>query len=242
MPKHPDPAPAQALRIWSIPKKPPAPSVKRRLKHALAGVKGVLNLIPAVGGALASLVGDYVPTSTQQSMVKTTELLREKLTRQEDRIDINAVIKEDFAELFKSCYLIIIRSNREEKLRAAAALLANLLLRPGDPNKASYEELDHLVRCLDAWSIGALTVLGAARRLVATGPAGGYLHFTQLREVFPQFDASLLMSLVSELRSLNLLSVQEGSIRMADHDELLIDLTSIGRRFAERFLEGTAEA
>src|SRR5271170_7009379 len=95
--------------------------------HALAVLKAALNLIPNVGGALASLIGDYVPTSTQRSIDKTITLLGEKLTSLEGRIDIDAVNKEDFSELFKSCYLVVVRSNREEKLHAAAALLANLL-------------------------------------------------------------------------------------------------------------------
>ena len=36
--------------------------------HALAFVKAGFNLIPFVGGSLASLVGDYVPFSTQRTM------------------------------------------------------------------------------------------------------------------------------------------------------------------------------
>jgi hypothetical protein len=150
------------------------------------------------------------------------------------------VNKEDFSELFKSCCLVVVRSNREEKLNAAAALLANLLLRPNDPGKVSFEELDHLVRCLDALSTGAISVLGAARNITTSGASGsqGRFHFTQLRSSFLQFEPSLLMSLVSELRSLNLLHVQEGSIGMPDNGQVLLELTPIGRRFVERFIEG----
>ena len=127
--------------------------------HALAAIKAGLNLIPVVGGALASLIGDYVPISTQAAIERTTHLLGEKLEALQERIDVGAVDKEDFSELFKSCYLVIVRSNREEKLQAATAILANLLLRQGDPSKSSYEELDHLIRSIDALSIGAISVL-----------------------------------------------------------------------------------
>jgi hypothetical protein len=208
--------------------------------HALAVIKASLNLIPSVGGALASLIGDYVPTSTQRSIEKTMELLGEKLTSLEGRIDVEAVNKEDFSELFKACYLVVVRSHREEKLHAAAALLANLLLRPNDPGKVSYEELDHLVRCLDALSTGAISVLGAAHRIAGSAALGpqGHFQFQQLRGSFPQFEASLLMSLVSELRSLNLVRVQEGAIRTSEYGETLVELTPIGQRFVERFIEG----
>jgi hypothetical protein len=100
--------------------------------HALAVIKAGLNAVPYVGGPIASLIGDYVPTSTQRAAERTIELLAEKLTAMEGRIDVEQVNKEEFAELFKSCYLVVMRSHREEKLRAVAALMANLLLRPGD--------------------------------------------------------------------------------------------------------------
>jgi hypothetical protein len=50
-----------------------------------------------------------------------------------DALTWKVVDKEDFSELFKSCYIVAVRTNRHEKPNAAAALLANLLLRPGDP-------------------------------------------------------------------------------------------------------------
>jgi hypothetical protein len=199
-----------------------------------------LSAVPIVGGPLASLVSDYVPASTQRAVEHHLELLGEQLESLEGRIDVEQVDKEEFSELFKSCYLVVIRSHREEKLRAAAALLANILLRPGDANKSSYEELDHLVRCLDALSIGAISVLGAARHIAITAPSGtqGHFRFPQLSSALPQFDSSLLMSLVSELRSLNLLRVQDGAVSLSDHSQVLLEVTPIGRRFVERFIEG----
>jgi hypothetical protein len=208
--------------------------------HALATIKALINLVPLVGGAIASLIGDYVPVSTQGAVERTIHFLGDKLTSLEARIDVDLVDKEEFSELFKSCYLVIIRSHREEKLRAAANLLANLLLRPGDPCKASYEELDHFVRCLDALSTGAISVLGAARQIAMKASSGGQgqFYFLQLRNLFPEFEASFLMSLVSELRGLNLLRVQERPIRTPDYGEVSLELTPIGRRFVDQFIEG----
>jgi hypothetical protein len=62
---------------------------------------------------IASLIGDYVPTSTQAVIERSTELLAQKLDALKDRIDLEAVNKDDFSELFKSCYLVIVRTNRE---------------------------------------------------------------------------------------------------------------------------------
>jgi hypothetical protein len=71
----------------------------------------------------------------------------------------------------------------------------------------------------------------------AQGPADDLL-FDQLRNAFPGFDPSLVMSLVSELSALNLVRIQEGGIRMPDHSEILIEVTPIGVRLVERFIEG----
>jgi hypothetical protein len=208
--------------------------------HALAIIKAGINLVPIVGGPIASLIGDYVPTSTQAAIEHSTELLAQKLDTLKDRIDVEALNKDDFSELFKSCYLVIARTNREEKLQAAAAILANLLLRPDDPKKSSYEELDHLIRCIDALSIGAIAVLGAARTTAANSGQGTQrsFQFGQLRTSFPEFEPSLLMSLVSELRALNLVRIQEGGIRMPDYGDLLVEVTPIGLRLVEQFIEG----
>jgi hypothetical protein len=43
-------------------------------------------------------------------------------------------------------------------------------LRPNDPGKVSYEELDHLVRCLDTLSTGAISVPDAARLTLVVLP------------------------------------------------------------------------
>jgi hypothetical protein len=130
------------------------------------------------------------------------------------------------------------RTHREEKLHAAANILANLLLRTGDPAKSSYEELDHLVRCVDALSIGAITVLGAARRLADMPGTQGRINFDQLHPQFSEMEPSLLMSLASELNALNLLHITEPGIKMPDYGNYALALTPIGKRFVERFIEG----
>jgi hypothetical protein len=141
----------------------------KKSDHALIVIKAGLNAVPIVGGSIASLIDDYVPLSTQRSIESTTELLGQKLTSLEGRIDAEAVDKDEFSDLFKSCYLVVVRTTREEKLRAAAGILANIFLKQGDPEKLSYTELDHLVRCLDGLSSGAIAALDAVKGLVTRG-------------------------------------------------------------------------
>jgi hypothetical protein len=213
--------------------------------HALAVIKAALNAVPIVGGSIASLIGDYVPLSTQRSLETATKLLAERLERLESRIDVNAVNKDEFSDLFKSCYLVIVRTTQESKLRAAAAILANLLLRPGDPKKLSYTELDHFVRCVDVLSTGAITTLGRAYELfkdrgtynLETG-AGYRFNFSQLYESC-YMHASLLMGVIGELNAMNLLHMPGvPAVREQKYANYALELTPLGIRFVEELLHG----
>jgi hypothetical protein len=216
-------------------------SKKSALDHGLAVTKAALQLVPFAGGTIASLIDDYVPTSAQRSQEKMLEQFNEKLSTLEGRLDVEAVDKEDFSELLESCSALARRSRREEKLHAAANLLANLFLRPGDSSKVPYEELDHLVRCVDMLSVGAIAVLGAARQVGKQVGQGGGFNFPFLKNYIPEFrkfDDSLLMSFVSELRNFNLLDVHGGAIQLQDFSHVQLRLTPIGQRLVERFIEG----
>jgi hypothetical protein len=213
--------------------------------HALIAIKAALNAVPTVGGAIASLIGDYVPLSTQRSIERTVELLTQKFASLEGRLASDTLDKDEFSELFKSCYLVVVRTNQEVKLRAAASILANLVLKNGDADKVPYTELDHLVRCLDGLSIGAITMLGAARNIahrsnITPDQNGGRtIQFEVLHAELKGWDLSLLMGLVSELNSYNLLRIEgTPAIAMPQYGNYPLTLTPLGARFVERFIEG----
>ena len=128
--------------------------------HALYLIKAGLSAVPVVGGSIASLIGDYIPTATQKSVDETLGVLSAQLTQMNSRLDVESVNRDEFSELFKTCYLVMMRTHHEGKLNAAASILANAFLSVGDPAKLSYTELDHFSRCIDALSSGAIEVLG----------------------------------------------------------------------------------
>jgi hypothetical protein len=221
---------------------------RTKADHALIAIKAAVNALPMIGGSIASLIGDYVPLSTQRSIQRTTEFLADRLATLEGRIDLEAVNKDEFAELFKSCYLTVVRTTQEVKLRAAASILANLLLHPQDAEKLSFTELDHLTRCLETLSIGAITVLVAAMQLVRklrirTDTEGNYrFTFGQLHDQLSTIEPSLFMGLVGELSTYNLLRI-EGlpPIRTPEYGNHPLGLTPVGQRFVGLLLETGVE-
>ena len=209
--------------------------------HALAVLKASLNAVPGVGGPIASLISDYVPSSRQQAMEKAVEYFKKKLADIEDRISADALNKEDFADLYWKFEALVLKTNREEKLRAAANILANALLPSSDPHKSPYDELEHLMHCTDALSSGAIAVLGASIQIRAPRHASGgdsSFNFDELKRKLSHLNPNLVLGLATELRSLNLLHITEGVITGRDYEGYLLQVTPLGSRFAERFVEG----
>lgn len=211
---------------------------KEPSEHALAVVKSGLNLIPILGGAIASLVDDYVPTATQRNIERALKLLGERLGKIEGRVDAGLMDKDEFAELFKSCALVIVRTHHEEKLQAVAGLLANMLLVPGDKEKLSYTEIDHYVRCVEFLSIGAIEVLGRAYELTENAAGSSVLtkpvpfEFVKLHRTMGSMDPHLLMGLIGELSSQNLVFMKGvPSIRTADYGNVPLEMTPLGAKF-----------
>lgn len=217
---------------------------KTKTDHALVIIKAGISAVPGVGGPIASLIGDYIPTATQRSIDMAITLLKRRLEELKNRIDAEAVNKDEFAELFKSCYLSIVRTHRKSKIRAATALLSNLLLKDGDPEKLTYTELDHYARCIENLSSGAIEVLGVVVRAAKESGKEDLefesfrMNFGDLQERIPAISPFLLMGLVGELDAANLLHRSNTpTIKTTNYGNYPIELTPIGTRFAKYLLE-----
>lgn len=215
---------------------------KTKGDHLLAIVKAGVSAVPMLGGTLASLVSDYVPTHTQRSIDRMLAELAARLDQLEGRLDIGNVDKDEFAELFKSCYLLAVRTHQEEKLRGIAGLLSNLLLVRDDPMRLSYTELDHFARCLDTLSIGAIKVLVAACRLGSSlgrpDADAARFNFEDLGRRVPGTSPELLMGLVGELNAMNLVHLAGvPGIRTTHYGNYPVELTPLGVRFVRHILD-----
>jgi hypothetical protein len=168
-------------------------------------------------------------------------MMTAKIADIEGRIKIDAISKDEFAELYNKFRAAAARTNREEKLRTAANIVANALLPANDPQRSPFDELDHLMHCVDTLSSGAIAVLGAsiqARTPRHASRGDTPFNFSALRQKLPDHDPDLLFSLASELRGLNLLHITEGVIQSSNYEAYQFRVTPMGSRFAERFIEG----
>ena len=217
---------------------------KSKTDHAVSLIKAGVSTIPIVGGAIASLVGDYIPTATQKSAEKTFQYLRIEIDKLKDRMDVENINKDEFSELFKSSYLVIIRTHEERKLQAAAAIISNIFLKSGDPEKLSFNELDLYVRCLDNLSIGAINVLGEMVRLARKSEPENVekrhtrFTFQDINKAFSHVEPSFLMGQIAELNNFNLVHIQGSpQIRQIDYQNYVIELTPLGAKFVAHLLK-----
>lgn len=217
---------------------------KSKLDHALSIAKAGLEAIPVVGGVIASLLGDYMPTSTERNVQRGMALFEQRLRELQDRL-AEAVEADEFSELFKSCYLIWLRTHSESKLRAAANILANAVLQDHDEGKLPYSELDHYTHALESLSNGALDVLGYLYGIMRANfePRGGLpehlpaLAFTNIAPDLPAYEPSLLMGLLGELDRLNFVLRQEPpAIHREGYSDYMFTLTPLGVRFCAHVL------
>ncbi len=226
-------------------KKPGLRTIPRtREEHLTAFVKAALQFFPLVGAPVSSLIGDYVDGHTQRSINEAVDVFHQRITELGDRVDSEFVLRDEVVEVFKSCYLTIIRTHNHDKLRAAANIVANALLKERDPDKLGYTELDHFTRCIENLSTGAIEVLSVCVRVarkearVGEVPGSFVLNFDRLCTELASLEPPLLLGLVGELNVYNLLHLRGfQGIRTSDYGNYPIEVTPLALRFADRLLQ-----
>jgi hypothetical protein len=129
-------------------------------------LKAALSADP-VSGTIVQAIDGFRAAAREKATATMMEDFAKRLAEleSEGRLDGAFVATDDFADLFKSCVSLADRTNKDEKLRAAANILANSLLRQGDDDKLPFDELDHFVRCLERLARPALEVFAKIHEL-----------------------------------------------------------------------------
>lgn len=211
--------------------------------HALAVFKAGIAAVPGIGSPLAVLIQEYVPSATERSTRQAVDMLKLRLEMLSGRLDCDTVDRDEFSELFKACYLSVLKSHHEAKLKAATGLLVNILLRKNDPAKASFTELDHFARCLDSLSLGAYDLLGYLvayyrRQPPALQSRVFRMSIDTILEETTYKDAELLMGILGELNFMNLVHLAGiPSIREPNYGNYPVELTQLGIRFVDTVME-----
>lgn len=179
--------------------------------HGLAVAKAALNLVPVVGGAMASLLDDYFPSAQSRRATDFIRGLAEDLKSHVNRVDQEFVKTKDFGFLFERTLATGLKTRNEEKLRALRAFLINAATRPHLPDA----EAETMLRLLDLMTGPHLLVLRAftepeqVNSEVATPYRGGGTMTSimqMLRHLFPDLSESDIEAIVHDLDQWGLLN------------------------------------
>ena len=217
-----------------------------------AAISEVLSKLP-FGTFVSSLAAEYIPSSTRKAVSEAIQVLENRLDSLADRIDRDAksIDPDEFSDSAKSFLLLTQRTSREEKLRGAANLLANQLLKDGDREKLSYTEADHFWRCLDSLSIGAIQLLGLiCKRVEVAKPrkvAGDEYVFENkdVVSLMPKLPPTSVLSLAAELNAWYMVRMDAAGVSLVingyrQNDQVF--LTPTGMSFVETVLQaGTTD-
>jgi hypothetical protein len=206
--------------------------------HILAIAKASLSAIPFIGGSIASLVGDYIQSSSQKNEKKLIEILTSKISQVENRIKLDEINKDEFAELFKECYLITLKTSREEKIQACANILTNNLLEGKDQEKFTFDKLELFTKVLDRISFGSIKLLNTIVQLSKKKQNFGWeeLKFASLLQElgYPNdIDPALILSFAGELASFKFIILKDESYLSPSYADHRIRLTESGKEFID---------
>lgn len=109
-------------------------------EHVLNVFEAGLSAVPVLGGTVASLMKDYIPSQRAERVIQFAQAITEDLRDFADKISADYVKTDEFAFLFEQCFKGVSENYQAEKLLAYRAIILNALLHPEIPqnNKEMY--------------------------------------------------------------------------------------------------------
>lgn len=127
-------------------------------EHFVALLKAALEVVPGIGGLLATLVDEYYPNRQMERVISFLEDWAHRLRSLETRVKTERINADDFGDLFFETLRLASREHQQEKLEAYRAILLNALV-TADAVAGESEFFLSLVRELTGPHIQMLRVL-----------------------------------------------------------------------------------
>jgi hypothetical protein len=113
--------------------------------HALVAGMAALQLVPVVGGVVATFISEYVPRKKQERLVEFVQDLSREFTAEQERIDREYVKTHDFDRMVEDVLDRVQTVRNEEKLGYWAALLAGV----ATTDRPTTSDRDRMIQTLD---------------------------------------------------------------------------------------------
>lgn len=196
------------------------------------------------GGALATLLSEYLPDWKEKRILEFIQELRDKFEEVADKVDSDYVKSKEFAFLFEQTFQNVIKNYKKEKLDAFKAILVNCCTSSKLRNSEK-EYFVSLVERLQSIHILILSLFWDKEKFKTKHNINepkstivGNLGDTILTMLRPfGFHKDLVFSAVRDLDSMGLLkgvaNALGGTMTADGARDLRVRLSSFGERFCE---------
>lgn len=203
------------------------PAVDHALTVALAG----LQVVPVVGGVIATFIDEYVPRQKRRRLVSFVQELSARLQAEADRVDREFARTEDLSDLFEDVLDGVQQRRNEEKHRYYASALANSLI-PERPDAVDREKMLEVLNELRSSHLRMIAVYMTVEIPDSRLPLKGNMEHRIVHGSLPELTHEQVDSHIVDLQTHAILPLLAQSTTAGDPHRLSNQMTPFGRRLA----------
>lgn len=183
------------------------------IDHLTNLMKAIFSSLPA-GGAIASIMSDYIPSAKQARVLKFIREVNADLRNLEVKIDENYLTKDQVAYVIEESIRGTMKYYQEEKLEYYRGILVNTIR--ADATGGVKEEVDYYLYLVDNLSAIHLRILAFlydpdkyfSEKALSKEKVKDYSLSQVFHEVFPDVNVDLISSAFKDLYRFNLTNTE----------------------------------
>ena len=184
--------------------------------------KSALNLIPGVGGAIASILGDYLSIRKEARLNEFIKNYFDEINQKQDCIVREYVCSDDFLDIFENILADVMQSRTELKRDMLKNLLVNSCTIPHTTYERT-EEFQHLIDVLSPLSLQILSVFYRLQTIHMNGKKDSIeKYWADIRHLTAIDDDTILLDYIGELEARSLVESFRNNTYSADSGVPLI--------------------
>ena len=184
--------------------------------------KSALNLIPGVGGAIASILGDYLSIRKEARLNEFIKNYFDEINQKQDCIVREYVCSDDFLDIFENILADVMQSRTELKRDMLKNLLVNSCTIPHTTYERT-EEFQHLIDVLSPLSLQILSVFYRLQTIHMDGKKDSIeKYWADIRHLTAIDDDTILLDYIGELEARSLVDSFRNNTYSADSGVPLI--------------------
>ena len=181
------------------------------------------NIIPYVGGVLASLFDSYIPKQKEKRLVAFVEELSVEIDKVKDQIKEDIIHTDNFAFIFERTFRGAIENYQKEKIDLYKAIFINSLI---DKLSLNDEEKEIFLNLANDLTVRHIKIMAILRK----NNSG---ELTQVvKTSFPDYDQESIFYIMDDLRNKGLVH-QKGTLYDDSLSNNFNQLSEMGKRFVE---------